>query len=100
LVWPSVFIPFHGLEPLARSGRAVQVAALGLRYAVKDNVFVTLEVNGGDALEEWEWDPGRYELGWGLSLGARSFLGPASVSMAGTGFDECCNFSLNVGHSF
>jgi NTE family protein len=91
---------FWGLKLQERRGRAVQVFQLSLRQEIRDGVFATAGINAGNAFPTWEFSPEDYTVGWGLSLGARTPIGPVEVTIHGLSVEEWPMLDLNVGFIF
>jgi hypothetical protein len=91
---------FWGLKLQERWGRAVQVFRLSLRREIRDRIYATAGINAGNAFPTWEFSPKDYTVGWGLSLGAGTPIGPVEATLHGRSLAEWPMLDLNVGFLF
>lgn len=91
---------FPGLQSQAASGASVYLLSLGGRWALREGLFVTLEGNVGGTTDELPFPAGEHEFGGAVSLGALTFLGPLSGSVAGARGRQGMLFELSMGHDF
>jgi len=91
---------FWGLKLQERWGRAVQLFRLSLRREIRDGIYATAGMNAGNAFPTWEFSPGDYTIGWGLSLGAGTPIGPVEATIHGRSLEEWPMLDLNVGFVF
>jgi NTE family protein len=91
---------FLGLKLQERWGRAVQVFRLSLRREIRSRVFATAAINAGNAFPTWEFSPEDYTVGWGLSLGVGTPIGPVEATIHGRSAEEWPMLDLNVGFIF
>ena len=83
-VWPTQFIPFPGLDPQSRAGRAVQVANVGLQLEPRDNFFVMARGSVGNVFDAWPDAATRSSYLSGTALGVGTMLpaGPLTVVLS------------------
>jgi len=91
---------FWGLKLQERRGRAVQVFRLSLRQEIRNGIFATAGINAGNAFPTWEFSPEDYTVGWGLSLGAGTPIGPVEATIHGRSVEDWPMLDLNVGFIF
>ena len=89
---------FAGQSKQSLAGNAAQVWRAGLQFEPFADRFVTVAVDAGAAPDEWRVEPDAYRVGWALSGGTTSIIGPLSVTL--TGGDGDLQWSFNVGRRF
>lgn len=89
---------FAGRTRQSMAGGAIQIWRVGLQTEPLAGRFLTLAMDAGAATEEWQVDPDRYRVGWSLSAGTTSIIGPLSITLTGGGGD--LQWSFNVGRRF
>ncbi len=80
----SRFIPMLGLEWMHRSGRSALSYDLGIRYEIFRNVFLSGRAGAGKVCGEYMHlitSTDDYIVGYGISAGARTPIGPVEVIM-------------------
>ncbi len=97
-IYPTTQPTFAGLEQQALSGAAVQVFRAGMQFEVIAGRFLTLELDAGTVAEDWHVDVDAFRVGWGLTAGTTSILGPLSATLSGGSGD--LRWSFNVGRRF
>ena len=95
---PGRFLPLYGAETLELVGTAAQVAAASVQVALRPRLFLRATANAGRAGAGWTLDPDAFRAGLGLTLGAMTLLGPASLTVGGSG--ETVDVTVSVGRSF
>ena len=91
---------FWGLKPNERSGRAVQVLRVSLQKEIVNEVYGTLGVNVGNALDRWRIRSSDYIAGWGASLGMATPIGPVELTASGRRLDGWPRLSVSLGPLF
>jgi NTE family protein len=83
-VWPTQFIPFLGFEPQSRVGTSIQVARVGARVGLRDNLVATVAGNIGNVFDTWPAGVHRsqYVGGGGVTIETMLAPGPLSVSVS------------------
>jgi len=91
---------FWGLKPNERTGRAVQVLRLSAQQRILSDVYATVGVNVGNALDRWRLRTADYIAGWGASLGMATPIGAVELTASGRRFDEWPRLSVSLGPAF
>jgi outer membrane translocation and assembly module TamA len=91
---------FWGLKPNERSGRAVQVVRVSVQKEVLSDVYGTIGVNAGNALDQWRLRSSDYVAGWGASLGVATPIGPVELTASGRRLDRWPRLSVSLGPLF
>ncbi|NIN71773.1 MAG: BamA/TamA family outer membrane protein, partial [Gemmatimonadetes bacterium] len=99
-VFPDRQFPFFGLETHERRGRHVQSFQFGVQVEFAERLFAILRLNAGDTPEHWDFDPDRYLVGYGLTLGVRTPFGPITTTIAETTLAEWPDLSVDLGYQF
>ena len=99
-VFPETQPPFLGLNPQERLGRALQLLRAGVQWELRDQTFATFSANTGNAFDDWSWAPDDYLFGWGISLGALSFLGPVELTASGRDVTGWPDLAFTFGYRF
>ncbi len=89
---------FAGQSKQSLAGNSAQVWRVGVQFEPLAGRFVTVGVDAGTATEDWRVEPDTYDVGWALSAGTTSILGPLSLTL--TGGDGDLQWSFNVGRRF
>ncbi len=82
--------------------RPDSLAALGVQWEFGDDLFARLVGNAGAVgeLSLESLDLGFVRGGGGLTFGAFTLVGPATVTLAGNGLDEFPDVSVSLGYPF
>ena len=91
---------FWGLKPQERTGRAVQVFRLSAQKEILRDLYGTIGVNVGNALDRWRFRSDEYIAGWGASLGMETPIGPVELTANGRRFDRWPRLSVSLGPLF
>lgn len=91
---------FWGLRPQERAGRAVQVLRLALQQEVRSGFFATAGVNAGATSDEWSVRPRDYLVGWALTLGATTPVGPIELTLHDRFAERTPLLDLSIGYAF
>ena len=91
---------FFGLESQEREGRAVQIARVGLQWEVREDRFITLSADAGNATDAWRIAPDEFLIGWAVSAGGPSVVGPISLTLSGGSASRRPRLSFSVGRPF
>ncbi|MEQ9570182.1 MAG: hypothetical protein RLN75_08335, partial [Longimicrobiales bacterium] len=89
---------FAGLQTQSEAGTAVHVLRGGLQIEVLDQRFVRVWADAGEARSGWRVTPEDWHVGWGVSLGSTSIVGPLTLTVTGGTGD--LHWSFNVGRRF
>lgn len=96
------FVPFTGLYFIQKFGYYSLVGRMKLQYNVFDKVFVTLRADAGG--NENHADELFYQrnflMGYGLTAGYNSFIGPLEFTVMGSNLNPGLTFFLNLGYAF
>ncbi len=80
----SRFIPMLGLDWMHKNGRSALSFDLGLRYEIFKNIFLSARAGAGKVCGDYTHllnDADQYILGYGISAGARTPIGPVEFIM-------------------
>jgi NTE family protein len=91
---------FWGLKPQERTGRAVQIFRVSAQREILSDVYGTIGVNVGNALERWRFRSADYIAGWGASLGMETPIGPIELTASGRRLDHWPRLSVSLGPLF
>jgi NTE family protein len=91
---------FWGLKPQERTGRAVQVVRVAAQKEIFSDVYGTVGVNVGNALDSWRLRFAGYVAGWGASLGMATPIGPVELTASGRRLDRWPRVSVSLGPLF
>lgn len=97
-IYRSTQPTFAGLHTQSESGNAVLVLRGGVQVEVLDGRFLRVWADAGEARSGWRVMPEDWHVGWGVSLGSSSIVGPLSVTLTGGGGE--LHWSFNVGRRF
>lgn len=89
---------FAGQQRQSLAGDALQIVRAGLQVEVAPDRFLTLAVDAGDAADRWRVDLDDVRVGWALTAGSTSIVGPLWITL--TGGDGDLQWSFNVGRRF
>ncbi|MDH3424209.1 MAG: hypothetical protein OEN00_14540, partial [Gemmatimonadota bacterium] len=90
---------FHGLPSEDRAGTVAQVARAGLRLAVRETLYVRAGVDVGDAADSWTFPVRDPIVGWAITLGAETVVGPVALEW-GKATSRSGRLTVSVGRSF
>ncbi len=101
-VLPGRSFPFAALEPEARSGRALQMAEVGVQQRLGGASFLTVRGTVGNTFERWptRLTASAYLGGASIGFGVLTPLGPATVTVAGRSFDTRPRVAAEFGYRF
>ncbi|MGI9175590.1 MAG: patatin-like phospholipase family protein [Rhodothermales bacterium] len=99
-VLPGRFFPLYGAEAQELIGRSGQLALVGFRWLLREDVFVELVGNAGAAGDEWTLDTEKLRYGAGLTAGLLTLVGPVSITLAGDGLEDWPQVGFNLGYTF
>lgn len=99
---PGRFYPLYGAEDQELIGPSARLAALGVQWEFGDELFARLVGNvgmvGEFSLESL--DLGFVRAGVGLTLGALTLVGPATLTLSGDDFGSFPRISVSLGYPF
>ena len=81
-------------------GPSAQLGALGVQWEFGDDLFVRLVGNAGTAGEFGLSSLLFFRVGAGLTLGALTRVGPASVTLSSSDLASWPEISVSLGHPF
>ncbi len=99
-IFPDRQFPFFGLDTQERRGRSLEIFGAGLQVEFRPRLFAIVQVNAGDVFDELSFDPDRYTVGYGITVGARSVLGQLTITLAESDLSEWPDVSIDLGHPF
>ena len=91
---------FWGLKPQERSGKSVRVARVSVQSRILSDVYATLGVNAGNAVDAWTGEASDYIVGWGAALGMATPIGPVELTVHGRKLDRWPRLSVTLGPLF
>jgi len=91
---------FAGISVQARSGRAVQVASVGLRWEFEPDWFVRGGVETAGIQDAWRLPIPDQTVAWSVMAGLRTRIGPVSAQLTKVVGDRDPRVSVSVGRSF
>ncbi|MEM6646829.1 MAG: hypothetical protein AAF730_11305, partial [Bacteroidota bacterium] len=97
---PGRLFPLYGAETLELTGPVGQLAAVSAQWEVRPNIFLRATANAGRAGEGWTLDRDAFRSGVGLTLGVATPIGPAELTLSGSGIDDIPDIALTLGRSF
>lgn len=104
-VHPSAAFPetqptFFGLRNQELAGTAAQVVRVGVQWEVRHDRFLALTAEGGGAGSTWDAVSDDRRLGWAVSGGAPTMVGPIALILSGGSDTHRLKLSFNVGRQF
>lgn len=104
-VLPGRFYPLFGADEQELVGRSAAFAAVGVQARVPGpdalgGLLVRAVVDAGRVGEDLSFDADRYRVGYGLSLGAATPVGPAELVLSGEAFDGAPGLAFRFGRDF
>lgn len=95
-------LPLMGYGTQQLSGSQMARAQARLQLHLGDDFYLTAGWNAARAAEDWKRRAPDWDLrhGWGLSVGALTLIGPASVTLSTPDFRHNYAVKVSVGHSF
>ncbi|MCB0303825.1 MAG: patatin-like phospholipase family protein [Calditrichaeota bacterium] len=101
IAYPGKLSSFLGLKAQERLGPHAQFLQLGFQYEFLKNKYAQLRWNAGNTFAEWQLDlkQNRFITGWGLTVGARTLLGPVEFTLM-SGNRRVFLSHLNIGYKF
>ncbi|MEJ2539122.1 MAG: patatin-like phospholipase family protein [Gemmatimonadota bacterium] len=97
---PRTNIPLLGIPRQSLSGTDAQLLSVTVQWELRRDWFLAASVNAGDARDEWDIQPEDWQGGWGLSLGARTLLGPVEALLSGRDRLRGVRLTVNFGYPF
>jgi hypothetical protein len=91
---------FAGISVQARSGRAVQVASVGLRWEFQPDWFVRGGMETAGIEDAWQLPIPDQTVAWSIMAGLRTRIGPVSAQLSKVVDDRDPRLSVSVGRSF
>jgi outer membrane translocation and assembly module TamA len=73
---------------------------VSVQKEIVNEVYGTVGVNVGNALERWGVRSSDYIAGWGASLGMATPIGPVEVTASGRRLDDWPRLSVSLGPLF
>lgn len=90
---------FQGLESQELFGTAAQVGRFGLRLRVRGETYLRGGVDVGGTMDDWRFPIQEPEIGWALTLGTSTLVGPVSLEW-GKANGRSGRLSVGVGRRF
>ena len=91
---------FDGLPSEALIGSMAQIVRMGIRWAVSPDLFVRLGADVGGVGGDWRFPLDDPVVGWGITLGASTVVGPVTFDWTDASRGEGSRLSVAVGRSF
>lgn len=90
---------FHGVPSQQLVGSSAQIARAGLRVRILRGTFLRIGSDVGGVMDEWRFPVPDPTLGWSLSVGSSTLLGPAVLEWSkAEGYDD--RLTVRVGRRF
>ena len=93
-------VPFLGLKPQERFGRAVQRVRASAQLEVSPRLFATLRADVGRVSDRLRVDLSAYDAGFGVSVGALTIVGPIELWVSGRSLARAPQVALTLGPAF
>lgn len=95
------WIRFGGYQRYEKSGTNIHLASFALQFEPIRHRFLRAQVFAGDSPAEWDWrlDRANVDLGFSLSAGAQTVLGPVQLILSGSR-EHPVLWELQVGYAF
>ena len=97
---PGRFFPLYGAEAQELIGRSGQLALVGFRWLLREDVFVELAANAGAAGDHWTLNTEELRYGAGFTAGLLTLVGPVSITLAGDGLEDWPQVGFSLGYTF
>jgi len=99
-IFPTTQPLFHGIPSEELTGRAAQVGRAGIRWSAPQGFEVGAGVEVGGAQPEWRFPIEDPLVGWALTVGVNTIVGPAVLEWgrATDGFGD--RLTVSVGRWF
>jgi NTE family protein len=96
------FFPFTGLRFIEYTGQFAAAASLGWQYEVYPKFFITPKVDVGLISADFDSVIKSPDLlmGYGMSVGYDSFIGPVEFSLMGSNGNAGLHTYINIGYTF
>lgn len=91
---------FFGLRNQELEGRAAHVLRLGVQWEVRRDRLLTVSANGGGVGATLGETADDYFLGWAVSAGARTMVGPVALTLSGGSGAQRARLSFSIGRRF
>ncbi|MGM0506179.1 MAG: patatin-like phospholipase family protein [Bacteroidota bacterium] len=95
------WIRFGGFHRYEKSGPNIHLGSLALQFEPIRHRFLRAQVFAGDTPDEWDFrlDRAKVDLGFSLSAGAQTVLGPVQLILSGSR-ENAVLWELQVGYAF
>jgi NTE family protein len=95
-------IPFTGLRFIEKTGQFAFAANFGWQYELYPRFFITPKVDAGLVSDNFENALRAPDLliGYGVSVGYDSFIGPVELSLMGSNNNSGLHTYINIGYTF
>lgn len=91
---------FAGLASEALVGSVAQIARAGVRWAATPSLYVRLGMDVGGVASDWVFPVEDPVVGWGITLGASTVVGPVTLEWSEASSTSGGRVSVSVGRSF
>ena len=95
-------VPFTGLHFIQKYGQYSAVVRMKLEYNVYKKLYLTLRADAGAAEHKFEqlFNSGNFLLGYGVTAGYDSFIGPVELTLQGSNINPGVMLFVNIGFPF
>ncbi|MEX1211609.1 MAG: patatin-like phospholipase family protein [Balneolaceae bacterium] len=95
------WIRFGGYQRYEKTGPNIHLGSFGLQFEPIRHRFLRAQLFAGDTPAEWDWrlDRANIDLGFSLSAGAQTVLGPVQLILSGSR-ENALLWELQVGYAF
>lgn len=91
---------FDGLATEALVGTVAQIARAGVRWAATPSLYLRLGMDVGGVASDWVFPVDDPVVGWGVTLGASTVVGPVALEWTESSSTSGGRLSVSVGRSF
>lgn len=99
-IFPETHPTFFGLRNQQREGRAAHVLRVGVQWEVRRNRLLSVSANGGGVGSTFHATTEDYLVGWAVSAGARTMVGPIALTVSGGSGAQRVRLSFSIGRRF
>jgi outer membrane protein assembly factor BamA len=99
-VLPLTQPEFHGLGTQELTGTSAQIGRMGIRWEAPRGIFLRLGMDVGGAMDAWSFPIEDPVVGWALTLGAQTIVGPVVLEWGKASTASDGRLSIRVGRLF
>ncbi len=78
----------------------MEIFGAGVQVEFRPRLFAIVQASAGNVFDDFSFDPDRYTVGYGITLGARTVLGQLTLTLAESDLSEWADVSIDLGHPF